>query len=392
MKNEMLETYIVSQVRSGVRKADIQEMLLAVGWSEEDVDAAYARALIAAGVPVPEGIGKALAAKKASTVDIMIGFFSFILLGIIVSALGSLFFEIINRYFPDTVVNAGLGSVVSSDAVHYSMAALFVGTPLYFFAIRLWFRRFREDDARAESRLTKWVTYLVLLIAAVTIVGDFIAILYTFLQGEISVRFFLKAIVIFGISGMVFGFYFLERKKIQYKHDISRQVFQSFGWGLLGAVVLGIILGFLAVGSPALERNRTFDARRASDLERLAGCIRGYAQDFSRLPKALSDLKQSSQYGYCLSLGDPETGEPYEYRAVKGFALLQDGSEAQFELCAVFSLESKGDEAMTRQVSYDVPMGASGGKWAMHTSGRNCTSETVILNRSAQPFPMKPSY
>ncbi len=390
MQNETLEIYIASQIRSGVKKSALQEKLLAVGWLEEDVEGAYVRALIAAGVPVPEGMGRTFAAKKASTVDVMIGFFSFILLGIIVSAIGSLFFEVINRYFPDAVVNSGLGSVVSSDTVHYSMAALFVGTPLYFFAIRLWFRRFREDDARAESRLTKWVTYLVLLVAAVTIVGDFIAIFYTFLQGEISVRFFLKAIVILGISGMVFGFYFLERKKIQYKNDISRQVFQLFGWGLLGVVTLGIILGFLAVGSPTLERNQTFDARRASDLETLAGCIRGYTQDFSHLPKTLSDLEQSSQYGYCLSLGDPETGVPYEYRVVKDIVSPQEGSEAQFELCAVFSLESKGDEAMNRHMSHDVPIDASRGKWSSHTSGRNCTSETVVLSRDAQPSPMKP--
>lgn len=392
MKNEILETYIASQVRSGVKKADIQEMLLAVGWSEEDVDAAYARALIASGVPVPEGIGKALAAKKASTVDIMIGFFSFILLGIIVSALGSLFFEIINRYFPDAVINAGLGSVVSSDAVHYAMAALFVGTPLYFIAIRLWFRRFREDDARAESRLTKWLTYLVLLIAAITIVGDFIAILYTFLQGEVSVRFFLKTIVILGISGMVFGFYFLERKKIQYKKDISQKVFQFFGWGLFGIVMLGIVLGFLAVGSPALERNRTFDARRETDLETLAVCVRGYTQDFSRLPKALSDLKQSSQYGHCLSLRDPETGIPYGYRIVKDVASPQDGNEAQFELCAVFSLETKESDVTNRRELYAVPTGAVLGKWNIHTSGKNCTTETVVLNRGVNPALLESSY
>lgn len=381
----------MSQVKGGVKKSDIREMLLAVGWSEDDVDTAYAQALIAMGVPIPEGTGKALAAKKASTVDSMIGFFSFILLGIIVSALGSLFFEIINRYFPDAVMNAGLGSTVSSDAVHYSMAALFVGTPLYFFTVRLWFRRFREDNARTESLLTKWVTYLVLLIAAVTIVGDFIAILYTFLQGGISAHFFLKAIVILGISGMVFGFYFLERRKIQYKKDISRKMFQSFGWGFLGIVVLGIALGFLVAGSPALERSRTFDARRASDLETLAGCVRDYAQEFSRLPESLSDLKQSSSYGYCLSLEDPETGSPYEYRVVKGFDSLQDGSESQFELCAVFSLELNEDEAMSRNgESYDVAGGSLIGKWGTHTIGRNCTSETVVLKRGIHSLPVEP--
>lgn len=389
MQNETLEMYVANELRSGAKRADIQDALLSVGWSDDEVSRAYARALIASGVPVPDGAGKMPVARKASTADVMIGFFSFILLGIVVSATGSLFFEIVNRYFPDPVANAALGTTVSSDAVHYSMAALFIGTPLYFFAIRLWFRRFREDDARAESRLTKWVTYLVLLVAAVTVVGDCIAILYTFLQGEISVRFFLKALVILTISGLVFGFYFLERKKIQYKKDIARQTFQSFGWGLFGLVVCGIVAGFFAVGSPTMERNRTFDARRANDLEMLAGCVSGYAQEFSHLPNALSDLKRSSQYGYCFSLKDPETGDAYEYRLMKDFSATQDGSEAQFELCAVFSLASEEHDGVRYSTTpYSV---GSAGKWGAHASGRTCTSETVVLKKNRQyPQPLSP--
>lgn len=387
MENETLISYIEGQVRAGAKKADIQEALLAVGWSEDDVSMAYARALVVSGVPVPEGDGKSLAMRKASTADVMIGFFAFILLGIILSAIGSLFFEIIDKYFPDRLVNGALGSAVSSDTVHYSTAALIVGMPLYLFALRLWFRRFREDDARAESRLTKWVTYLVLLVAAITIVGDFIAVLFTFLQGEISARFFLKALVILGISGMVFGFYFLERRKVQYKKDVPRKTFQSFGWGLVGVATLGIVLGFLAVGSPATERMRTFDVRRASNLVTLAGCISGYAREFSRLPGTLSDLDRSSQFGYCLSLRDPETEAPYEYRPIKDFLSLQDGSEAEFELCAVFALDSS--ENIQLQSGGGMYSSQPSSKWNSHSAGRNCKSETVVLKKNTvYPAPL----
>lgn len=384
MENEKLGTYVSSRVRSGAKKVELKEELLSVGWSEEEADAAYARALIAGGVPVPEGKKSSIFARKPSTVDIMIGFFSFILLGIVVSAVGTLFFEIINRYFPDPVANAALGSVVASDSVHYSMAALLIGTPLYYFAVRLWFRRFREDDGRMESRLTKWVTYLVLLAASVTIVGDLIALLFTFLQGEISVRFFLKAFVVLGIAGMIFGFYFFERKKIQYRRDISRETFQRFGWGLCGVVLSGIVLGFAAVGSPEVARSRTFDARRSSDLSELANCINGYAQNFSTLPNILSDLGRSTDFGFCSQLlRDPETGAPYEYHVLKNFVSPQDGSEAEFELCAVFSLESAGGGAASRIETspYDVSLGSAPGKWSVHGSGRTCTAETVVLRR-----------
>ena len=384
MVNEALETYVANQVRSGIKKSDIRDMLLAVGWSEEEADAAYAQALLATGVPVPSGAGRGAIARKSSTADIMIGFFSFILLGIIVSALGSLFFEIIDRYFPDAVANQALGSVVSSDAVHYSMAALLVSAPLYSLALRLWFRRFREDDARMESRLTKWITYLVLLVAATTLVGDSIAIFYTLLQGEMSVRFFLKAGVIFAIAGMIFGFYFLERKKIQYKKDISRQTFQLFGWGFLAVIVCGVVLGFVAAGSPTEERNRTFDARRASDLGTLADCVRGYANEFSRMPDTLSDLGQSSQYGYCLELKDPETGVPYEYRVTKDFDPAQNRGEAEFELCAVFSTVQNGTMTNRSRSPYSVPLDTASGKWNVHGIGRTCHTEMIVVKRNSQ--------
>lgn len=379
MENEKLATYVASRVRSGVKKAELKEELLAVGWSEEEADAAYARALVEGGVPTPERRGGAFA-RKSSTADIMIGFFSFILLGIIVSALGTLFFEVIDRYFPDVAANAALGSVVSSEATHYSIAALTIAFPLYFFAVRLWFRRFREDDGRVESRLTKWLTYLVLLAASVTIVGDLITTLFTFLQGEATARFFLKAVVVFGIAGMVFGFYFLERKKIQYRQDISRKTFQRFGWVLLFLVFLGITLGFFAVGSPEMARKRTFDARRADDLRSLADCIDQYAQEFSALPKTVSDLEKSSSLSYC-DVKDPETGVPYEYRVLKNFDSIADGSEAEFELCAVFSLQSEnGGKAGDIEVS--PSFGSSIGKWNIHTAERSCDTETVVLRKN----------
>ncbi len=384
MENEKLALFVAERVRSGVKKADIKEQLVAVGWSEDVADAVYARVLIADGVPVPEGASASAFTRKSSTADIMIGFFSFILLGIVISALGALFFEVIDRYFPDPLSNVAFGSGASSEAMHYSIAALFVGFPLYFFAVRLWFRRFREDDGRVESRLTKWVTYLVLLAAAVTMVGDLITTIFTFLQGEISVRFFLKAIIVLGIAGMVFGFYFLERKKIQYRHDIPRTLFQSFGWGLFGTVILAIVLGFVAAGSPAMERQRTFDARRANDLGELANCINGYAQDFSTLPSTLSDLEKSTNFSYCSRPTDPETGAPYEYRVIKNFDAPQDGSEAQFELCAVFSLESRGVVGTeTAPISpYDSSFRSPQGKWSIHGVGRSCDTETVVLKRN----------
>ena len=39
------------------------------------------------------------------------------------------------------------------------------------------------------------------------IIGDLIAILYNFLNGELTLRFGLQALVIGGISAVIFGYY-----------------------------------------------------------------------------------------------------------------------------------------------------------------------------------------
>ena len=46
MEPQDINTYISEQVRSGKTKRDIHEQLSAVGWSDDEVDAAYAKALI----------------------------------------------------------------------------------------------------------------------------------------------------------------------------------------------------------------------------------------------------------------------------------------------------------------------------------------------------------
>lgn len=375
----MLSEYVVGRIRAGISKAEIKEEVLAVGWTEEEAEAAYRGAVVTLGVPVPSEGNRATLSKKASTVDVVINFFSFILLGIVASALGTLFFQVINIAFPDALDIANSSTYIQAErmsAIHYAIAALIIGFPLYFFALRVWFRKFREDEGRTESKLSKWLTYLVLLITAVTMVGDLITVVFTVLQGEITVRFFLKALTILIIAGTIFGFYYLERRKIQYRIDISRSVFLYFARGTALFVVVGIVLGFFASGSPTTQRNRTLDQTRAQHLESLASCIEQYAGNLGALPTTLNDLRQSSQYNYCSSyMQDPETMQSYSYRVVTPSRMEGSARVGEFELCATFTQASPGTFESTAQESGygDVTI------WQAHGTGRSCDTVTAQL-------------
>jgi hypothetical protein len=372
MNNDSLAIYVAGRLKSGSSPSDIREDLLAVGWPEDTARAAVAQGLAEFGVPVPNGRNVAGAGRTASTVEIILSLFSFILLGVVATALGVLYYQVINHFFPDPLTIRYSSGAPDRSAIHYGIAALVVAFPLYVAAIRIWFRRFREDEEHVESKLTKWLTYLVLLISAVTIVGDLITTVFYFLRGELSVRFILKALTILAIAGSVFGFYFLERRKIQYGSAISRQLFQNFGWGISALIVIGVVLGFIAGGSPATERKRGFDTQRESDLRSLANCVAQYAADRRVLPETLDDLSASTAYGYCSeSVIDPETGTPYEYRVVAPLAERNGLLEGTAEFCASFALPSDEEGLSGYTVFAD--------KWTKHDAGRSCDEESIVV-------------
>jgi hypothetical protein len=169
METPSLGGYVAERMKGGSSKADIREELLAVGWSEEEADAAYREGVIILGVPLPSEGTRPTLIRKSSTVDVVINFFSFILLGIIATALGTLFFGIIEQSFPDRLsADPYVDVSAAMSGIHYAVAALLIGFPLYVGALFIWFRTFREDEGRTESRLSQWLTYIVLLAASVT--------------------------------------------------------------------------------------------------------------------------------------------------------------------------------------------------------------------------------
>jgi hypothetical protein len=381
MEPKKIVTYVTEKVRSGASKKDIHEQLTSVGWPEDEVNTVYAQALITLGVPVPEKGSHGISLKKTSTVETVLNLFSFILLGIITTAIGTLYFNIIEYFFPDPLKSAYYYYYEgTNNAIHYAMAGLIIGFPILVTVLRMWFKKFREEENKVEANLTKWVTYLVLLVSAVVIVGDLITVLYTFLQGEISIRFFLKGLTVLAIAGAIFGFYFLERKRVQYKKDIPSKTFKVFGWSLFGVILAGILLGFVVTGSPNTERMRTFDNRRSEDLSYLAGCVSEYANQFERLPSNILELEKSTSISYCVNKRDPETQALYEYNIVT--PLTKEVSTNVFigeiELCATFALPSDN----TAIVDVEGPYGDKyPSKWYVHPAGHTCFSETITYKQ-----------
>lgn len=307
---------------------------------------------------------------KNSMVEIFVNFLSFLLLGIIATATGILYFQVINKYFPDilslTYQNYQFSSF-NGSAIHYSIASLIIGFPIYLWAIWFWFRSFANSPKKEESRLSKWITYIVLLIASGTIIGDLITILYNFLQGEFGVRFLLKAVSILIIAVLVFAFYFLERKKIQYRKELSPVFFWFLAAFSSIIIILAIVFGFIVGGTPFEARVKKFDLERVNNLQTISSCVSAFTYDNERLPVSLDELKNNVRYNYCSRIIDPETKKDYEYKVI---------SKGEFELCAEFNLSTLED---FQDLGYY-------GSFTKHDQGWSCEKQTVTFGK---PLPLE---
>lgn len=355
---DTLNDYVTGRLQAGRSRADIRDELVAVGWSEEAAESAYRSGLIALGAPVPDKDSRSPSSPRVAAGDVAANLFALILLGIMIGAALLLFFELVNRAFPDPAET--FSPLASMHTIQHATASLAVAFPLYVLAMRRWLSRFNGEQERVEGRLTQWLTYVVLLLAAVTMVCDLIALVSALLQGEMSLRLLLKAGAVFGIAALVLGFYLLERRLVHERRHVEPRLFKGL-LGLAGALLAaGMAAGLLVAGSPQQARALMLDEQRSNRLSALSGCITRYAEQYGQLPASLEQLAKTSQFDTCNST-DPETGQRYGYRVVSTAS--ESSPDAGFELCATFARDT---QALLRAAPGEVR------DWNEHGSGRQC--------------------
>jgi amino acid transporter len=202
--------------------------------------------------------------------------------------------------------------------------------------------------------------YLTLFAAAILIIGDLVALLYNFLEGELTTRFALKIVAVLVVAAAIFWYYLydLRRKPGEFSDKAK-----WFAWGITGFIALVVVYGFFVAGSPFKQRLVRFDSQRISDLQSLKYQVVGYWQAKDRLPASLDDLKDSIS-GF-VPPRDPQNGAPYEYR---------ETGKLSFELCAGFNLASA--ESRLSSPKFAEPVGQTEEIWD-HGAGRACFSRVI---------------
>jgi len=269
----------------------------------------------------------------------------------------ALWFEYINVLFPDALQ----GYYGSFDGgIRVAMASLIVVLPLYIWLTRLVNEDLRKNSAKRELGVYKWLLYLTLFVAGLTVAIDLITLINRFLGGEITTRFVLKVIVVLIVSGGVFFYYLYALRGVWQKQEKRSKL---IGWIIGVIALLSVIAGFFIIGSPQDQRLVRFDEEKVGALQNIQWQIVDYWQNKEALPETLEELNDPLR-GFISPL-DPQTGEAYEYNIT---------GDMSFELCAVFNRESRASETRPRISEYFPVKGES--SWE-HGEGRTCFVRTI---------------
>jgi uncharacterized membrane protein len=124
-----------------------------------------------------------------------------------------LIFQYINHFFPDKLELDYYSRSSIFNAIRWSIATLIIVFPVCI--ITNWFlnKDYLKNPEKLNLRIRKWLIYFTLFIAAVIIIGDFVALIYNFLGGELTSRFLLKVLTVFFVAASIFGYYFWDIKK-----------------------------------------------------------------------------------------------------------------------------------------------------------------------------------
>lgn len=272
----------------------------------------------------------------------------------------TLLFEYIHVAFPDVLENGYYYGDPYSGPVRFAMASLIVLVPLFLVLMRLIRRDIARDSSRADVWIRRWALYLTLFIAGATMAGDLITLVNYFLNGEVTMRFALKVLVVLLVAGAGFLHFLADLRGYWIAFP---QRANMVGYGVLVAVLASLIAGFIIIGTPGEARLYRFDEVKAGDLSNIQYQVVSYWQQKGELPATLAELTDPiSSY---IAPKDPQTNESYGYRVV---------SPMSFELCADFNAASRnvrgvyGDPSVVRQIGSD--------SWD-HAAGKACFTRTI---------------
>lgn len=121
-------------------------------------------------------------------------------------------FQIINIWVPDALNDYGFGF---ESTLRTGLSFLLVFFPVLVFTSWMLQKTYKNEPARAHLWIRKWLVYFTLFVSAIIIMVTAVVLVNRLLDGEVTMRFLLKMLTVFFVTGSVFGYYLHDLKKFK---------------------------------------------------------------------------------------------------------------------------------------------------------------------------------
>ncbi|MDD5639458.1 MAG: DUF5671 domain-containing protein [Candidatus Pacebacteria bacterium] len=253
-------------------------------------------------------------------------YYSLVLVTLIIGSvsLGTMFFEFVNKFFP-LIQNDYYGEL---SGLKFAISGVIISFPIFYFMSFLIYKGITKGDFIINSPVRKWLTYFIIFVSAVVMIGSLITLLNNFLDGETTFNFVLKAISVLVISSAIFSFYFCDIKSKALNNKFNMTYFITS----LIIVCVALISSFFIIETPSQARDRKIDEKILGNFETISRGLEQYYYENKKLPQNLDELKNQN-YNYINSneFIEESTGKYYAYNIV---------DEKKYELCATFNSSS----------------------------------------------------
>jgi hypothetical protein len=268
----------------------------------------------------------------------------FLYLGIAISLITSItnllqiLFVAINRRFPD-VFTVGVYVDQTQSDVRFAIASLVVMFPIYVGLSWYTSKDIEKFLYKQDIAVRKIMIYCTLFVTVLTLIGTLVTTIYTYLGGELSTPFALKAVLVFVVAFAVFAYYYYSLRRNYAVKTVVPMVIT----GISTIVAIGAIIWSVSIiGTPAEMRAKKIDSTRLSDISRIQQEVFNRFQATDKLPMSLLELNNAFQ-GYQVPT-DPVTKESYKYTVTTQPVVKMNyttnkkelTTAAVFELCATF--------------------------------------------------------
>ena len=270
---------------------------------------------------------------------------------------GMIIFQIINKNIADAISN--YSGVFSQEALKFAISAIIISTPIYYLVMRQINKDLFSGKIDKNSGVRKWLTYFILFVSSVVVIGWLIGIINSFLGGELTIKFVFKAITAVLISAVIFTYYLYDIKR-ENVVNIKDKTITIYSYATLAIVIIVLIASFFFIDSPAKTRNINYDDLIIQKFSTIDNAINNYYNDNKKLPANLDELKSDINYLIDSDLENPLTKKKFDYKAI---------DNNKYELCADFKTSNRNDN--------DINQYPYGKRW-IHDEGYQCIRQNVV--------------